>query len=135
MPHDYGLEGAKRLLPTHRHHSHRQLRLFEDLVVLRILRESGKLREPGPHSARLRVSGGKKISGGFVGPTWIAGKVIPYSVKVDTLPAPTSRSASGPWKLKCQTPGFRRISFQGSIPGIGASITTNLSTLSGYVAA
>src|SRR6266436_3055598 len=80
MPHDYGLEGAKRLLPTYRHHRHRQLRLFEDLVVLRILGESRKLREPGPHSTWLRVSRGKEISGGFVGPTWIAGKVIPYSV-------------------------------------------------------
>src|SRR5260370_30821890 len=87
MPHDYGLEGAKRLLPTYRHHRHRQLRLFEDLVVLRILGESRKLREPGPHSTWLRVSSGKKISGGFVRPTWIARKVIPYSVKVDTLPA------------------------------------------------
>src|SRR5258708_21829637 len=87
MRDDYGLEGAKSLLPTHRHHSHRQLRLCEDLVVLRILGESRKLREPGPHSTGLRVSGGKKNSGGFVGPTWIAGKVIPYSVKVDTLPA------------------------------------------------
>src|SRR3984893_17743658 len=87
MPHDYGLEGAKRLPPTYRHHRHRQLGLFEGLVVLRILGESRKLREPGPHSTRLRVRSGKKISGDFVGPTWIAGKVIPYSVKVDTLPA------------------------------------------------
>src|ERR1700722_4050749 len=87
MPHDYGLEGAKRLLPAYRHHRNRQLRLFEVLVVLRILGESRKLREPGPHSTWLRVSGSKKISGGFVGLTWIAGKVIPYSVKVDTLPA------------------------------------------------
>src|SRR5207253_11478309 len=86
MPHDYGLEAAKRLLPTYRHHRHRQLRLFEDLVVLSILGESRKLREPSPHSTWLRVSSGKKISGGFVGLTWIAGKVIPYSVKVDTLP-------------------------------------------------
>src|SRR6266699_5182646 len=87
MPHDYGLEGAKRLPPTYRHHRHRQLRLYEDLVVLRILGERSKLSEAGPHSAWLRVNGGKEISGGFVGPTWIAGKVIPYSVKVDTLPA------------------------------------------------
>src|SRR2546429_9826340 len=86
MPHDYGLEGAKRLLPTYRHHRHRQLRLFENLVVLRILRESGKLREPGSHSARLRVSGGKEISGGFVGRTRIGGKIISYFVKVDKLP-------------------------------------------------
>src|SRR5258707_7300522 len=87
MPHDYGLEGAKRLLPTYRHHRHRQLRLFEDLVVLRILRESRKLREPGPHSTWLRVSGGKEISGVFVGLTGISGKVIPYPVKIDTLSA------------------------------------------------
>src|SRR2546429_4839735 len=88
MPHDYGLEGAKRLLPTYRHHRHRQLRLFENLVVLRILRESGKLREPGSHSARLRVSGGKEISGGFVGRTRIGGKIISYFFKEDNSPAP-----------------------------------------------
>src|SRR5437667_11765822 len=87
MPHDYGLEGAKRLLPTYRHHRHRQLRLFEDLVVLRILGESRKLSEPGPHPARLRISGSKEISGGVVRLTRIAGKVIPYPVKVDTLSA------------------------------------------------
>src|SRR5689334_12975989 len=87
MPHDHSLEGAKRLLPTYGHHRHRQLRLFEDLVVVCILGESRKLREPGPHSAWLRVSGGKEISSGLVGLTWIAGKVIPYPVKVDTLPA------------------------------------------------
>src|SRR5438132_14337981 len=86
MTHDHRLEGAKRLLPTYRHHRHRQLRLFEDLVVLRILGESRKLREPGPHSTWLRVSSGKKISGDLVRLTSIAGKVIPYSVKVDTLP-------------------------------------------------
>ncbi len=47
------------------------------------------------------------------------------------ISAGSIRSASGPWKLKCQTPGIRRISFHGSIPGIGASITTSRSTLSG----
>ena len=57
MPHDHGLEGAKRLLPTYRHHRHRQLRLFEDLVVLRILGESRKLREPCPHSTWLPLPG------------------------------------------------------------------------------
>src|SRR6266581_640109 len=87
MPHDYGLEGAKRLLPTYRHHRHRQLRLFEDLVVLRVLGESRKLREPGPHSTGLRVSGGIEISGGLVRLARIGGKVVPNPVTVNKLPA------------------------------------------------
>src|SRR5258708_33640465 len=86
MTHDHRLEGAEGLLSTYRHHRHRKLRLFENLVVLRILRESGKLREPGPHSARLRVSDGKEISGGFVGLTRIGGKIIPYYFLVSTVP-------------------------------------------------
>src|SRR6266581_3898796 len=60
--------------------------LFEDLVVLRILGECGKLREPCPHSTWLRVAGRKEISGGLVRLTRIAGTVVPYPVKVDTLP-------------------------------------------------
>src|SRR5258708_19575485 len=88
MPHDYGLEGAKRLLPTYRHHRHRQLRLFEDLVVLGILGESRKLREPGPHSTGLCVSGGKKISSGFVRLTWFALKSVPHPLKLNTPPPP-----------------------------------------------
>src|SRR5882724_570796 len=86
MTHDHSLEGAKGLFSTYRHYRHSQLRLFEDLVVLRILGERGKLREPGPHSAWLRVCGGKEIPGGLVRLTRITGKVIPYSVKVDTFP-------------------------------------------------
>src|SRR5579872_4723428 len=87
MTHDHCLKRTEGLLSPDRHHRHRQLGLFEDLVVLRILRERGKLREPGSHSPWLRVSRGKKISGGFVWLTRITGKVIPYPVKVDTLPA------------------------------------------------
>src|SRR5882672_6840117 len=86
MPHDHSLEGTEGLLSPYRHHRHSQLGLFEDLVVLRILGERGKLREPGPHSAWLRVCGGKEIPGGLVRLTRITGKVIPYSVKVDTFP-------------------------------------------------
>src|ERR1700752_1517441 len=87
MPHDYRLEGAKRLLSTYRPHRHRQLRLLKDLVVLGILRERGKLCEPRPHPARLGISGGKEIPGGLVRLTRIGREVVPYSVKVDTLPA------------------------------------------------
>src|ERR1700737_3655701 len=86
MTHDHSLERTEGLLSTYRHHRHSELRLFEDLVVLRILSECGKLREPGPHSTWLRVSGGKEISGGLVRLTRIAGKVVPYPVKVNTLP-------------------------------------------------
>src|SRR5258708_37012683 len=104
MTHDHRLEGAEGLLSTYRHHRHRKLRLFENLVVLRILRVSGKLREPGPHSARLRVSDGKEISGGFVGLTRIGGKIISYFVGINTFPArpmplplrPSGREASKP---------------------------------------
>src|SRR6266568_2039701 len=86
MTHDHRLEGAEGLLSTYRHHRHRQLHLLENLVVLRILGECGKLREPCPHSTRLRVGGRKEISGGLVRLTRVAGKVVPYPVKVDTLP-------------------------------------------------
>src|ERR1700746_1356355 len=87
MPHDYGLGGTKRLLPTYRHHRHHELRLFENLIVFGILGERSKLSEPGPHSTWLRVSSGKEISSGLVRLTRIRRKVIPYPVKVDTLPA------------------------------------------------
>src|SRR5438477_10730318 len=87
MAHDYSLQRTEGLFSPYRHHRHGQLGLFEDLIVLRILGESGKLREPGPHSTWLRVSGGKEISGGLVRLSRIAGKVVPYSVKVDTLAA------------------------------------------------
>src|SRR6202165_2062532 len=86
MTHDHSLEGTEGLLSTHRHHRHGQLRLVEDLVVLCILGKRGKLRESGPHSTWLRLSGDKEISGGLVRLTRIAGKVVPYPVKVDTLP-------------------------------------------------
>src|ERR1700733_15498939 len=62
MTHDHSLLGTEGLLSTNRHHWHRQLRLFEDLIVLRILREGCELREPCPHSTRLRISGSKKNS-------------------------------------------------------------------------
>src|SRR5437879_4875763 len=87
MTHNHSLKRAERLLSTDRHHRHSQLRLFEDLVIFRILRERGKLREPGTHSTWLRVRGGKEISRVFVRLTRICRKVIPYSVKVDALTA------------------------------------------------
>src|SRR5713101_424603 len=87
VTHDHSLKGTERLLSTNRHHRHSQFGLFEDLVVLRILGEGGKLCEPGPHSAWLCVGRGKEISGVFVWFTWISSKVIPYPVKVDTLAA------------------------------------------------
>jgi hypothetical protein len=63
MTHDHSLEGTERLLPIYGDNRHGQLGLFEDLVVLRILRECGKLREPGPNSTWLRICCGKEISG------------------------------------------------------------------------
>jgi len=87
VTHDHGLKRTEGFLSADCHHGHRQLGAFEDLVVFRILGEGGKLCEPGPHSTRLRISRGKEVSGGLVWLTRIARKVIPYSVKVDTLPA------------------------------------------------
>src|SRR5208283_3046947 len=87
MTHDHSLQGTEGLLSADRHHGHSQLRLFENLVVLRILGERGKLREPSSHSPGLRIGSGKKISGGFVWLTRIRRKVIPYPVKVDALSA------------------------------------------------
>src|SRR5258708_39812863 len=85
VTHDPRLERAEGFLAPHRHYRHGQLRLFQDLVVFCILGERGKLREAGPHSTWLRVSGCKEISGSLIGLARIAGKVVPYSVKVDTL--------------------------------------------------
>src|SRR5260370_5009626 len=87
MTHDHSMHGTKGLLSTYRHHRHSQLRFFKDPVVLCVLRERRKLSEPGPHPARLRISGSKEISGDVVRLTRIAGNVIPYPVKVATLSA------------------------------------------------
>src|SRR5580704_16050708 len=87
MTHDHSLQGTEGLLSADRHHRHSQLRLFEDLVVPRILGERGKLGEPGSHSPWLRISRGKEISGIFVWLTRIGRKVIPYPVKVEALTA------------------------------------------------
>src|SRR5260370_7530578 len=87
MTHDHSLKGTEGLLSTYRHHRHRQLGLFEALIVFRILGERGKLSEPRPHSTGWRISGGEKIPSSLVGLTRIAGKVIPNPVEVDTLPA------------------------------------------------
>src|SRR5271165_4890405 len=106
MAHDHGLEGAEGLFSADRHHRHSQLRLFEDLVVLRILGERGKLREPGPHSTRLRVSGSKEVSGGIVRFTRITGKVIPYPVKVDTLPTGHQSFRIGSMKIEMPNSGI-----------------------------
>ena len=86
MTHDDGLKGTEGLLSTYGQNRHSQLGLFEYLIVFRILRECGKLREAGPHSTGLRVSGSKEISGGLVWLTRIGRKVIPYPVKVKYAP-------------------------------------------------
>src|SRR6267154_5851794 len=114
MPHEYGLEGSKRLFPTYRHHRHSQLRLFENLVVFGILGERSKLSEAGPHSAWLRVSGGKEISGDLVRLTSIAGKVIPNSVKVDTLPAGHQPFRIRSMEVEVPNPGIQ----ENLVPGI-----------------
>src|SRR5260370_14718190 len=87
MTHDHSLKGTEGLLSTYRHHRHRQLGLFEDLIVFRILGERRKLREPRPHSTGLRISGGEKIPSTLLVLPRIAGKVIPNPVEVHTLPA------------------------------------------------
>src|SRR6266702_400972 len=114
MTHDHSLEGAEGLLSTYRHHRHRQLRLFENLVVLRILRESGKLREPGPHSTWLCVSGSKNISGGFVRFAWVGGKVVPNPVKVNTLPASHQAFRIRSMEVEVPDPGIQ----ENLVPGI-----------------
>src|SRR6266481_7025951 len=87
MTHDHSLERTEGLFSAYRHHRHSQLGLFEDLIVLRILGERGKLREPSPHSTWLRLRSSKEISVSLVGLTRIAGEVVPYPVQVDTLSA------------------------------------------------
>src|SRR5260370_25282175 len=106
MTHDHSLHGTEGLLSTYRHHRHSQLRFLKDPVVLCVLRERRKLSEPGPHPARLRISGGKEISGDLVRLTSIAGKVIPYSFKVHTLSAchPPFRIRS--IEVKSPNPGY-----------------------------
>src|SRR5690348_5360268 len=117
MTHDHRLEGTERLLSAHRHHRHSQLRLFEDLVVLRILGERGKLREPGPHSAWLRVGGGKEISRGLVRLARIAGKVVPYPVKVDALPTRHQSFRIGSMEVEVPDTGTQENLAPGINPG------------------
>src|SRR2546429_8932335 len=85
VTHDHGLQCAKGLLAPNSQHGHRQLRLLEDFIVLRVLRKRSELRKPSPHSSRLRVGCCEEASGGFVRLTRIARKVIPYAVEIDAL--------------------------------------------------
>src|SRR5207244_5053379 len=78
VAHDHGLQCAEGLLAAHSEHRHRELRLFEDFVVLRILGKGGELRKASPHSSRLSIGRREKVSGGFVGLAGISCEVIPY---------------------------------------------------------
>src|ERR1700733_16179847 len=106
MTHDHSLQRTEGLLSANRHYRHGQLRLFEDLVVLRILRERGELRESCPHSTRLRISSGKEIPGVLVGLTRIPGKVVPYPVKIDSLPPCHQPFRIRPVKVEVPDPGI-----------------------------
>src|SRR5207244_10922808 len=89
-------------------HRHRELRLFEDFVVLRILGKGGELRKASPHSSRLSIGRREKVSGGFVGLAGISCEVIPYAVKIDSLTARDQpfrgRSISMKVQVKMQIP-------------------------------
>src|ERR1700724_4922876 len=91
MTHDYGLQRAERLLATHGQHGHRQLRLLECLVVLRVLRECGELRKTRSHSSGLRVVAVKKFhvaSSGLPGSpviSWLPCCLAPYRNGVGIL--------------------------------------------------
>src|SRR5580700_6047069 len=85
VAHDYGLQRTERLLATHSQHGDRQLSLFEDLVVLRVLRESGELRKARSHSSWLCVGRREKVSRGLIWLAGIAGEVIPNAVKINTF--------------------------------------------------
>src|SRR5690242_2860934 len=125
MTHDHSLHGTEGLLSTYRHHRHRQLRLFENLVF-GILGERSELSEAGPHSAWLRVGGGKEISGGFVRLTRIAGKITPYPVEVDALPACHQPFGIRSMEVEVPNPGIQ----ENLVPGINPRdrcVTTNLS--------
>src|SRR5256886_17494982 len=87
VAHDHVLQCAEGLLAAHSEHRHRELRLFEDFVVLRILGKGGELRKASPHSSRLSIGRREKVSGGFVGLAGISCEVIPYAVKIDSLTA------------------------------------------------
>src|SRR5438552_6837988 len=87
MTHDDGLQCAERFLSTHGQHGHCQLRLLEDFIVLRVLRECGELCKTRTHSSRLRIGRGEKVSRGLVWLGGITGEVIPNAVKIDTFPA------------------------------------------------
>src|SRR5579863_2793237 len=87
VTHDNGLQRAEGLLSADGKHRHRELVLLEDLIVLGILRERGKLREPSSHPAWLCVGCREEVSGGFVRFSRIGREVVPDSVEVNAFPA------------------------------------------------
>src|SRR5579872_2770352 len=87
VTHDHGLQCAKGLLAPNSQHGHRQLRLLEDFIVLRVLGERSELRKAGTHSSRLRIGCSKKVSRGLVGFARITRKVVPNAIKIDTFAA------------------------------------------------
>src|SRR5712672_2394462 len=85
VAHDHRLQWTKRLFSANSQYGHGQLHLFEDSVVLGVLRKSGELSEPSPHPTRLCIGGRKKVSGGLIGLRGIAAEIIPYAIEVDAL--------------------------------------------------
>src|SRR5437868_5615257 len=102
VPHDHRLKRTKRLLSADSQDGHRQLHALKNFIILYVLGKRGELGEASSHSAWLRISGGKEISGRVVRLGGIASEVIPNPIEVDTLAA--SHESFGIRAVKIEMP-------------------------------
>src|SRR5258707_14297713 len=85
VAHDHRSQWTKRLFSANSQYGHGQLHLFEDSVVLGVLRKSGELSEPSPHPTGLCMGGRQKVSGGLMGLRRSADDIILYAFEVEWL--------------------------------------------------
>src|SRR3984885_2804688 len=116
VTHDDGLQRAEGLLSADGKHRHRELLLLKDLIVLGILRERGKLCEPGSHPSWLCVGCCEEVSGGFVRFPRIGRKIVPNSVEVDAFTSLHEPLCIGPVKVEVPDAGI----LQNFAPGINS---------------
>src|SRR6202022_3805791 len=105
----FGLARAEELLRADGENRHVQLPGGEQsFVVARILRERGELLESVVHRVGARIQRRIMPAGRLVDRFRVGRQLIPEAVEIDAPSRPaTSRSTSGPRKLKCQSKGLR----------------------------